>query len=81
MQVLVVMVEILVNGYATGVSSSRQLTQKLEEDVASRVLAAGIRLQHRAICEFRRCPSADFGAVLVAVVRLARGPGLMSLAT
>ena len=75
------MVKILVYGYATGVLSSRRLAQKLEEDVAFRVLAAGNRPQHRTLCEFRRRHRADFGAVLVAVVQLARGLGLVSLAT
>ena len=75
------MVKILVYGYATGVLSSRRLAQKLEEDVAFRVLAAGNRPQHRTICEFRRRHRADFGAVLVAVVQLARDLGLVSLAT
>ena len=75
------MVKILVYGYATGVLSSRRLAQKLEEDVAFRVLAAGNRPQHRTICEFRRRHRADFGAVLVAVVQLAQGLGLASLAT
>ena len=75
------MVKILVYGYATGVLSSRRLAQKLEEDVAFRVLAAGHRPQHRTLCEFRRRHRADFGAVLVAVVQLARDLGLVSLAT
>ena len=75
------MVKILVYGYATGVLSSRRLAQKLEEDVAFRVLAAGHRPQHRTLCEFRRRHRADFGAVRVAVVQLARKLGLVSLAT
>ena len=75
------MVKILVYGYATGVLSSRRLAQKLEEDVAFRVLAAGNRPQHRTICEFRRRHRADFGTVLVAVVQLARDLGLVSLTT
>ncbi len=75
------MVKILVYGYATGVLSSRRLAQKLEEDVAFRVLAAGNRPQHRTLCEFRRRHRADFGAVLVAVVQLARDLGLASLTT
>ncbi len=74
------MVKILVYGYATAVLSSRRLAQKLEEDVAFRVLAAGNRPQHRTICEFRRRHRADFGAVLVAVVQLARDLDLVSLA-
>ena len=77
----VLMVKILVYGYATGVLSSRRLAQKLEEDVAFRVLAAGNRPQHRTLCEFRRRHRADFGAVLVAVVQLAQDLGLVSLAT
>ena len=75
------MVKILVYGCATGVLSSRRLAQKLEEDVAFRVLAAGNRPPHRTLCEFRRRHRADFGAVLVAVVQLARDLGLVSLAT
>ena len=75
------MVKILVYGYATGVLSSRRLAQKLEEDVAFRVLAAGNRPQHRTICEFRRRHRADFGTVLVAVVQLAQDLGLVTLAT
>ena len=75
------MVKILVYGYATGVLSSRRLAQKLEEDVAFRVLAAGNRPPHRTLCEFRRRHRADFGAVLVAVVQLARDLGLVSLTT
>ena len=49
--------------------------------MAFRVLAAGNRPQHRTICEFRRRHRADFGAVLVAVVQLARDLGLASLTT
>ena len=75
------MVKILVYGYATGVLSSRRLAQKLEEDVAFRVLAAGNLPQHPTLFEFRWRHRADFGAGLVAVVQLARDLGLVSLAT
>ncbi len=74
-------VKILVYGYAAGLLSSRRRAQKLEEDVAFRVLAAGNRPPHRTLCEFRRRHRADFGAVRVAVVQLARDLGLVSLAT
>ena len=74
----VMMVKILVYGYATGVLSSRRLAQKLEEDVAFRVLAAGNRPQQPTFFEFRWRHRADFGAVLV---QLARDLGLVSLAT
>ena len=75
------MVKILLYGHAPGVLSSRRLAQKLEEDVVFRVLAAENRPQHRTISEFRRRHRADFGAVLVAVLKLARDLGLVSLAT
>ena len=75
------MVKTLVYGYATGVLSSRPLAQKLEEDVAFPVLAAGNRPQHRTLSEFRRRHRADFGAVLVAVVQQARDLGLVSFTT
>ena len=45
-------VKVLIYAYATGVFSSRAIARKLEEDVAFRVLAAGIP-QHRTICEFQ----------------------------
>ena len=61
--------------------SSRRLAQKLEEDVAFRVLAGGNRPQHPTLFEFRWRHRADFGAVLVAVVQLARDLGLVALAT
>ena len=74
------MVKMLLYGHATGVLSSRHLAQKLEEDVAFRVLAAEHRPQHSTIREFRWRHRADFGAVLVAVLQLARHLGLVSLA-
>ena len=49
--------------------------------MAFRVLAAGNRPQHPTLFEFRWRHRADFGAVLVAVVQLARDLGLVSLAT
>ena len=72
------MVRILGYGYATGVLLSRRLEQKLEEDGAFRVLAAGNQPQQRTLCEFRRRHRAACGEVLVAVVRDLE---LMSLAT
>ena len=70
------MVKVMIYGYATGVFSSRGLARKLEEDVAFRVLAAGNFPSHRTICEFRRRHLADFKALFVEVVRLARETGV-----
>ena len=60
---------------------SRRLAQKLEEVVAFRVLAAGNQPQPPTLFEFRWRHRADFGAVQVVVVQLARDLGLVSLAT
>jgi transposase len=48
------MLKILIYAYATGTFSSRRIAQKIEEDVAFRVLAAGNFPQHRTICDFRQ---------------------------
>ena len=45
-------VKLLFYGYATAVFSSRRFAMKLEEDVASRRLAAGNVPAHRTISEF-----------------------------
>ena len=57
------------------------LVYTVSELVDALDLAAGNRPQHRTLCEFRRRHRADFGAVLVEVVQLARDLGLVSLAT
>lgn len=70
------MVKVLLYAYATGVFSSRRIAQKLEEDVAFRVLAAGNFPQHRTLCEFRHRHLADFKRLFIEVVGLARELGL-----
>lgn len=75
------MLKVLIYAYVSGVFSSRQIARKLEEDVAFRVLAAGNFPKHRTICEFRKRHLQDFKALFVAVVRIARTAGLVSLGT
>jgi transposase len=77
----VMMVKVLVYGYATGVFSSRKLARKLHEDVAFRVLAAENYPAHRTICEFRALHLEEFSALFVQVVKLARECGLVKLGT
>ena len=77
----VMMVKVLIYGYATGVFSSRKLARKLEEDVAFRMLAAGNFPNHRTICEFRRRHLKHFQALFVKVVRMSREMGLVRLGT
>ena len=47
------MTKLLVYGYCVGVYSSRRLQQRVMEDVAFRVLAAGNEPDFRTISEFR----------------------------
>ena len=77
----VMMVKILVYGYATGVFSSRKIARKLHEDVAFRVLGAGNFPAHRTVCDFRALHLKELAALFVQVVRLARECGLVKLGT
>jgi len=75
------MVKVLVYGYATGVFSSRKIAKKLHEDVAFRVLAAGNFPKHRTICDFRALHLKELAELFVQVVTLARECGLVKLGT
>jgi transposase len=61
-----------VNGYASGVFSSRKIARKLTEDVAFRVFSANNFPVHRTIREFRQLHLKEFSALFVQVVKLAR---------
>lgn len=73
------MLKILIYAYATGTFSSRRIAQKIEEDVAFRVLAAGNFPQHRTICDFRRDRLQQFIALFKQVVQIAKNSGLIKL--
>ena len=73
------MLKILIYGYATGTFSSRRIAQKVEEDVAFRVLGAGNFPQHRTICDFRRDHLQEFIALFKQVVQIAKSSGLIKL--
>ena len=75
------MVKVLLYGYATGVFSSRKLAKKLHEDVAFRVLGAGNFPAHRTLCDFRALHLKELSALFVQVVKLARECGLVKLGT
>ncbi len=75
----VMMVKILIYAYATGTFSSRRIAQKIEEDVAYRVLAAGNFPQHRTICDFRQEHLQKFVELFKQVVKIAKGSGLIKL--
>src|SRR3954464_15684423 len=73
------MVTVLLYAYATGTFSSRRIARKLEEDVAYRVLAAGNFPAHRTIADFRQQHLAEFEALFVQVVQIAREAGVLQL--
>jgi transposase len=73
------MLKVLIYAYATGTFSSRRIAQKIEEDVAFRVLAAGNFPSHRTICDFRQQHLQKFVELFVQVVLIAKGSGLVKL--
>ena len=73
------MLKILIYAYATGTFSSRRIAQKIEEDVAFRVLAAGNFPQHRTICDFRLEHLQKFVELFKQVVLIAKNSGLIKL--
>jgi len=77
----VMLVKVLVYGYATGVFSSRKIARKLFEDVAFRMLGAGNFPSHRTICDFRLRHLPELKELFAQVGRLARELGLVKLGT
>jgi len=73
------MLKVLIYAYATGTFSSRRIAQKIEEDVAYRVLAAGNFPRHRTICDFRQEHLQKFVELFKQVVRIAKDSGLIKL--
>src|SRR6266581_3386201 len=73
------MLKILIYAYATGTFSSRRIAQKIEEDVAYRVLAAGNFPQHRTVCDFRQKHLQKFVELFKQVVLIAKSSGLIKL--
>jgi transposase len=73
------MVKLLVYGYAIGVRSSRKIAQRLDEDVAFRVLAAGNRPDFRTIADFRKIHLAALEGLFQQVLRLALEAGALRL--
>jgi transposase len=74
-------VKVLLYGYASGVFSSRKIARKLHEDVAFRVLAAGILPARRTIRGFRAIHLQELSELFVKVLKLARELRLVKLGT
>lgn len=75
----VMMLKLLVYGYATGVFSSRKIARRCIEDVAFRYLAAQATPDFRSILKFRKRHITRFVALFVQVVQLAQEMGLVRL--
>lgn len=75
------MVKLLIYAYAVGIFSSRKIAQALEDLVPLRYLAAGNRPSHRTLARFREAHCAEFQALFVQVVRIARAAGLVAMGT
>ncbi len=73
------MVKVLLYAYCTGVYSSRRIGQRLHEDVAFRVLAAGNAPDFRTISDFRLRHLEALSALLRQVLQLAQSAGLVKL--
>src|SRR5438045_8777829 len=65
------MTKLLVYGYCVGVFSSRRIQQRLTEDIAFRVLAAGNAPNFRTISDFRKIHLGTLEGLLEQVMKIA----------
>ena len=73
------MLKVLLYGYATGVTSSRKLEERLSSDVGFMFLAGQARPGHKAIGEFRRRHLAAFTALFLDSLHLCQRAGMVKL--
>ncbi len=73
------MTKVLVYGYCVGVFSSRRIQQRLAEDIAFRVLAAGNGPNFRTISDFRKIHLATLEGLFEQVLKIALEAGAMKL--
>ena len=73
------MLKVLLYGYATGVTSSRKLEERLRSDVGFMFLAGQARPGHKAIGEFRRRHLAAFHGLFLDVLLLCQQAGIVKL--
>lgn len=76
-----VMLSLLVYGYSTGTFASRKIAVQIDENIAFRVLARGLRPSFRTICRFREENLDEFQSLFVQVVQLAKEAGLVKMGT
>lgn len=73
------MVTVVMYAYCVGVYSSRRIEQRLHEDIAFRVLAAGNTPDFRTISDFRKRHLAALSDLFQQVLALAREAGLVKM--
>lgn len=73
------MVALLVYGYAVGERSSRSIERRCREDVAFRVICAGLAPDHATIARFRLRHRAAFGVLFSQVLALLAEAGMVRL--
>ena len=73
------MTKVLVYGYCVGVFSSRRIQQRLAEDIAFRVLAAGNAPNFRTMSDFRKIHLATLEGLFEQVLKIALEAGAMKL--
>jgi len=73
------MLKVLLYGYASGVTSSRRIEERLASDVGFMFLAGLARPDHKTIAEFRRRHLATFEALFLEALRLCQAAGLAKL--
>ena len=75
------MLALLIYAYATGTFASRKIAAQVDDSVAFRVIAAGLRPNHRTIARFREAHLDEFHRLFVQVVQLAQEAGLVKMGT
>jgi transposase len=73
------MTKLLVYGYCVGVYSSRKIQQRLVEDVAFRVLAAGNEPDFRTLSDFRKIHLKTLSGFFEEVLKIVLETGAMKL--
>jgi len=73
------MVKVLLYAYCIGVSSSRKIEKRLEEDIGFRVLAANNTPDFRTISDFRKDHLKALAGLFVQVLKLCQRAGLVKL--
>lgn len=73
------MLKVLLYGYASGVTSSRRIEERLAYDVNFMFLAGQARPDHKTIAEFRRRHLATFEGLFLTALRLCQAAGLAKL--